>query len=38
VRPKVEKHATFRVDLAARYAEEGYRATREALDASTSAD
>jgi NTE family protein len=31
VRPNVEKNVTFRVDLAARYAEEGYRATREAL-------
>lgn len=31
VRPRVEKHVTFRVDLAARYAEEGYRATRKAL-------
>ena len=33
VRPRVDKHVTFRVDLAARYAEEGYRATREALNA-----
>jgi NTE family protein len=31
VRPRVEKHVTFRVDLAAKYADEGYRATREAL-------
>jgi NTE family protein len=32
VRPRVNKHVTFRVDLAAKYAEEGYRATREALN------
>jgi NTE family protein len=32
VRPTVDKHVTFRVDLAAKYAEEGYRATREALN------
>ena len=38
VRPRVEKHVTFRVDLAARYAEEGYRATREALSSPTSAE
>jgi NTE family protein len=38
VRPRVDKHVTFRVDLAARYAEEGYRATREALEASVSID
>lgn len=38
VRPRVDKHATFRVDLATRYAEEGYRATREALKASVSID
>ncbi len=31
VRPKVDKHVTFRVDLAEKYAAEGYRATREAL-------
>lgn len=31
VRPRVERHVTFRVDLAAKYVEEGYRATREAL-------
>jgi NTE family protein len=31
VRPRVERNVTFRVDLAAKYAEEGYRATREAL-------
>ena len=33
VRPQVEKHVTFRVDLAGKYMEEGYRATREALNA-----
>jgi NTE family protein len=33
VRPRVERDATFRVDLVRRYAEEGYRATREALAA-----
>ena len=32
VRPRVDKHVTFRVDLAAKYVEEGYRATREALN------
>ncbi len=31
VRPRVERGATFRLDLVAHYAEEGYRATREAL-------
>ena len=31
VRPRVERNVTFRVDLAVKYAEEGYRATREAL-------
>jgi NTE family protein len=31
VRPRVEKGATFRVADVARYAEEGYRATREAV-------
>lgn len=31
VRPRVDKHVTFRVDLAAKYAEEGYRATKAAL-------
>ncbi|HLS48282.1 MAG TPA: patatin-like phospholipase family protein [Gemmatimonadales bacterium] len=31
VRPRVERHATFRVDQAEAYAEEGYRATRAAL-------
>jgi predicted acylesterase/phospholipase RssA len=31
VRPKVDKHVTFRVDLAAKYVEEGYRATKEEL-------
>ena len=31
VRPRVERSATFRVDLVRRYADEGYRATREAL-------
>ena len=31
VRPRVERHATFRVDLVRRYAEEGYRAARAAL-------
>lgn len=36
VRPKVEKHVTFRVDLATRYVQEGYRATKEALDSSLS--
>jgi NTE family protein len=33
VRPRVDKHVTFRVDLAGKYAEEGYRATRAALQA-----
>jgi NTE family protein len=32
VRPNVEKNATFRMDLARRYADEGYRATRTALN------
>lgn len=32
VRPKVERHATFRVDRIRDYANEGRRATREALD------
>lgn len=32
VRPRVDKHVTFRVDLAGKYADEGYRATKEALD------
>lgn len=32
VRPNVEKNATFRMDMARRYAEEGYRATRAALN------
>jgi NTE family protein len=32
VRPKVERHATFRVDRVREYANEGRRATREALD------
>lgn len=32
VRPRVEKNATFRMDQARRYAEEGYRATRAALE------
>ena len=31
VRPNVQKNVTFRMDLARRYAEEGYRATRAAL-------
>lgn len=31
VRPRVDKHVTFRVDLAAHYVEEGYRAARAAL-------
>ena len=31
VRPRVERHATFRTGRAAEYAAEGYRATREAL-------
>ncbi|HEU4698358.1 MAG TPA: patatin-like phospholipase family protein [Gemmatimonadales bacterium] len=33
VRPRVERHATFRVDRLAAYAEEGYRATRAVLAA-----
>jgi hypothetical protein len=33
VRPRVERDATFRVDRLAHYAEEGERATREALRA-----
>ena len=32
VRPKVERHSTFRVDRVREYANEGRRATREALD------
>jgi NTE family protein len=32
VRPRVERSATFRVDRVRRYAEDGYEATREALD------
>jgi NTE family protein len=32
VRPRVERHATFRLDRAPAYAEEGYRATRAALE------
>jgi NTE family protein len=35
VRPRVERDATFRVDRAEAYAEEGYRATRTALDGHT---
>lgn len=31
VRPRVDKHVTFRVDLAGKYLDEGYRATREEL-------
>ncbi len=31
VRPNVEKNVTFRMDLARRYSDEGYRATRAAL-------
>ncbi|MEO8200855.1 MAG: patatin-like phospholipase family protein [Gemmatimonadota bacterium] len=31
VRPKVDKNVTFRVDLAEKYAEEGYRATKAEL-------
>jgi NTE family protein len=31
VRPKVDKNVTFRVDLAGKYAEEGYRATKASL-------
>jgi NTE family protein len=33
VRPRVERHATFRVDRIEEYAEDGYRATRDALGA-----
>ena len=33
VRPRVERDATFRVDFVRRYAQEGYRATRDALAA-----
>jgi NTE family protein len=33
VRPRVERDATFRVDRVRQYADEGYRATREALAA-----
>ncbi len=32
VRPRIERHATFRVDRVREYASEGRRATREALD------
>lgn len=32
VRPRVDKHVTFRVDLAGKYVEEGYRAMRERLN------
>lgn len=38
VRPRVERNVTFRVELAAKYAEEGYRATREALAAAARND
>ncbi|HET7600324.1 MAG TPA: patatin-like phospholipase family protein [Gemmatimonadales bacterium] len=38
VRPKVERHATFRMDRAPVYAEEGYRATAAALAAWRGAD
>jgi NTE family protein len=31
VRPRVDRNVTFRVDLAGKYAEEGYRATKEKL-------
>jgi NTE family protein len=31
VRPRVERHATFRLDRISEYAEDGYRATRDAL-------
>jgi hypothetical protein len=31
VRPRVERNATFRVDRVRGYAEDGYRATRDAL-------
>jgi hypothetical protein len=33
VRPRIERHATFRVDRMLQYAEDGYRAMREALAA-----
>jgi hypothetical protein len=33
VRPRVERNATFRMDRIRQYAEDGYRATREALPA-----
>lgn len=33
IRPRVERHATFRVDRMPLYAEEGYRAAREAIAA-----
>ncbi len=33
VRPRIERHATFRVDRMLQYAEDGYRAVREALAA-----
>ena len=32
VRPQVERHTTFRVDRVREYAQEGRRATREALE------
>jgi len=35
VRPKVDRNVTFRVDLAGKYAEEGYRATKEKLAENT---
>jgi hypothetical protein len=31
VRPRVERSATFRVDRIRQYADDGYRATRDAL-------
>jgi hypothetical protein len=33
VRPRVERNATFRIDRVRGYAEDGYRATRDALRA-----
>jgi hypothetical protein len=33
VRPRVERSATFRLDRISRFAEDGYRATRDALAA-----
>jgi hypothetical protein len=33
VRPRIERNATFRVDRVRRYADDGYRAAREALTA-----